>query len=136
LRPNQEKTSPPVLRSKQEKPSPPVLRSNREKPSQWFGVQSIAKRETLVLRLNQETHAPHLLMHGVDHTQRHPTSQSSGHRVSNLCDYPRSSAPGLLHLSRYSSLPTMPHLPPAHHEASKRNSPHEPKYKSKTTKIF
>jgi hypothetical protein len=40
---------------------------------------------TLVLRLNQETHAPRLLVHGADHTQRHPTSRSSGHRVLDLC---------------------------------------------------
>jgi hypothetical protein len=40
---------------------------------------------TLVLRLNQEICAPHLLVHGADHTQRHPISRSSGHRVPGLC---------------------------------------------------
>jgi hypothetical protein len=41
------------------KTMPPVL---REKPS------------TLVLRINQKTRAPRLLVHGVDYTQRHLTS--------------------------------------------------------------
>jgi hypothetical protein len=40
---------------------------------------------TLVLRLNQETRTPRLLVHGADCTQRHSTSQSSSHRVSDLC---------------------------------------------------
>jgi hypothetical protein len=40
---------------------------------------------TLVFRLNQETYAPYLLVHGVCHTQHHPTSRSSGHRVPDLC---------------------------------------------------
>jgi hypothetical protein len=39
---------------------------------------------TKILRLNQETCAPHLLMHGADRTQRHPTYRSSGHQVSNM----------------------------------------------------
>jgi hypothetical protein len=30
----------------------------------------------------------------------------------------------------------MSHLPPAQHETSKRNSPHEPKDKGKSTKIL
>jgi hypothetical protein len=54
-------------------PKPPILRPNREKPL------------TLVLRPNQETHAPHLLIHGADHTRRHPTSWSPGHQVPDLC---------------------------------------------------
>jgi hypothetical protein len=55
------------------KPKQPVLRSNRKKP--W----------TLILRLNQETRAPHLLVHGADRTRRHSTSRSSDHRVPDLC---------------------------------------------------
>jgi hypothetical protein len=51
----------------------PVLRPNWEKPS------------ILVLRLNQETRAPHLLVHSANRTQRLPTSRSSDHRVSDLC---------------------------------------------------
>jgi hypothetical protein len=61
----------------------------------------------------------------------HPTSRSPGHRVANLCDHPRSSAPGLLLLPRSSSLHVMPHLPPAHHETSKHDSPNETKIKEK-----
>jgi hypothetical protein len=91
-------------------PNPPVLRPNREKPS------------TLVLLPNQETSAPRLLVHGADYTQRHPTSRSSGHRV---LDHPLSSTPGILLLPRSSSLLTMPHLSPAHHETSKCDSPHK-----------
>jgi hypothetical protein len=40
---------------------------------------------TLVLRLNQETRTPRLLVYGADYTQRHSTSQSSSHRVPDLC---------------------------------------------------
>jgi hypothetical protein len=40
---------------------------------------------TLVLRPNQETHTPCLLMHGADHTQCQSTSRLSGHRVYDLC---------------------------------------------------
>jgi hypothetical protein len=86
---------------------------------------------SLVLRLNQETHAPHLDVHGADRTQRHPTSRSPGHRVPDLCDHPQSSTPGLLLLPQSSSLHVMPHLPPAHHETSKHDSPIETKVKEK-----
>jgi hypothetical protein len=89
------------------------------------------KLSILVLRLNQETHAPHLHVHGADRTRRHPTSRSPGHLVPNLCDHPRSSAPGLLLLPRSPSLHAMPHLPHAHHETSKRDSPNETKIKEK-----
>jgi hypothetical protein len=44
-----------------------------------FFMRTIDKLLTLGLRLNQEIHTSRLLMHGVDHTQRHPTSQSSNH---------------------------------------------------------
>jgi hypothetical protein len=70
----QSRNPPPVFRPNQEKPSPPVLRPNREKPSQLFWGQTIDKPSTLVLRLNQETHAPHLHVQGADRTQHHPTS--------------------------------------------------------------
>jgi hypothetical protein len=72
-------------------------------------------------------------MHGADRIRRHLISRSSGHRVPDMCDYPRSSAPGLLLLPRSSSLPTMPHLPPTHHETSERDSPTN-KIKVKQTK--
>jgi hypothetical protein len=83
------------------------------------------------LRLNQETHAPSLYVPGANHTRRHPTSRPPGYRVPNLCDHPRSFAPDLLLLSWSSSLHAMPHLPPAHHETSKRDSPNETKVKEK-----
>jgi hypothetical protein len=70
-------------------------------------------------------------MPGADRTRCHPTSRSPGHRVPDLCDHPRSSAPGLLLLPRSSSLHVMPHLPPAHHETSKCDSPNETKIKEK-----
>jgi hypothetical protein len=38
----------------------------------------------LVLRLNQETRAPHLLVHSTDHTRCQLTSRSSGYRVLDL----------------------------------------------------
>jgi hypothetical protein len=79
-----------------------------EKLSEWFCGQTTHKPSTLVLRLNQETHAPRLHVHGL-----------------------RSSAPGLLLLPWSSSLDVMPHLPPAHHETSKRYSPNETKIKEK-----
>jgi hypothetical protein len=60
------------------KPSSPVLRPNRWKPSKWFWDQTTHKQSTLVLRLNQETRAPRLHVHGADRTRRHPTSRSSG----------------------------------------------------------
>jgi hypothetical protein len=104
------------------------------KPSQWFWGQITDKPSTLVLRLNQETYAPRLHVHSVDRTQRHLTSRSSGHWVSDLCDHLRFSAPGLLLLPQSSSLPTMPYLPPAHHETSKHDSPNE-QDKGKTTKM-
>jgi hypothetical protein len=102
-----------------------------EKPSEWFWGQITHKPSTLVLRLNQETRFPHLYMHGADRTWRHPTSWSPGHRVPDLCDNPRSSTPGLLLLPRSSSLHAMSHLPLAHHETSKHDSPNETKVKEK-----
>jgi hypothetical protein len=74
----------PVLRTKLGNPSPPVLRPNRR------------KQTTLVLRLNQETRASCLHVHGADHTRCHLTSRLPGHRVPDLCDHSRSSVPGLL----------------------------------------
>jgi hypothetical protein len=50
------------------------------------------------------------------------TSRPPDHRVSNLCDRPRSSAPGLLLLPRSSSLYTMPHLPPSPRDKQTRFS--------------
>jgi hypothetical protein len=107
------------------KPELPVLRPKPENPC-----------TTLVLRLNQETRAPNLHVPGADRTRRHPTSRPSGHRVPDLCDHPRSSATGLLLLPRSSSLHAMPHLLPAHHETSKRNSLNEAKVKEKQNKTI
>jgi hypothetical protein len=102
-----------------------------EKPSQWFWGQTTDKPSTLVLRLNQETRAPRLHVHGADRTRCHSTSRSPDHRVPDLCDHPRSSAPGLLLLPLSSSLHAMPHLPPAHHETIQHDSPNETKIKEK-----
>jgi hypothetical protein len=88
----------------------------------------------LGLRLNQETRAPSLRVTGADRTWRHQTSRPPGYRVPDLCDHPLSSAPGLLLLPQSSSLHSMPHLPPAHHETSKRDSPNETKGKEKQNK--
>jgi hypothetical protein len=55
------------------KPELPILKPKPGNPS------------TLVLRPNQETHTPRLLVHGADRTRRHPTSRSFDHRVPDLC---------------------------------------------------
>jgi hypothetical protein len=86
---------------------------------------------TLVLRLNQKICASSLHVPGADRTRHHPTSRPSDHRVPDLCDHPRSFAPGLLLLSRSSSLHIMPHLPLAHHETNKHDSPNKTKVKEK-----
>jgi hypothetical protein len=51
-----------------------------------------------------------------------------------MCDHPRLFAPGLLLLPRSSSLYAMPHLPHAHHEASKHDYTNETKVKEKQNK--
>jgi hypothetical protein len=94
-----------------------------EKPFEWFLGQTTHKPSTLVLRLNQETCASRLHVHGTYRTRCYPTSRPHGHRVPDLCDHHRSSTPGLLLLPWSSLLHTMSHLPPAHHETSKRDSP-------------
>jgi hypothetical protein len=101
------------LRSNRKKPSSPILMPNLTKPSSPILKPNRRKLSTFVLRLNQETRAPRLLVHSADLTQCHPTSQSLSHRVPDLCNHPWSSAPCLLLMPRSSSLPTMPHLPPA-----------------------
>jgi hypothetical protein len=73
---------------------------------------------------------------GADRTRLHPTSRPPGHRVPDLCDHPQSSALGLLLLPRSSSLHVKPHLPPAHHETSKCDSPNETKIKEKQNKTI
>jgi hypothetical protein len=119
-----EKTVATGFEAKLEKTVPVVLR-----PNYW-------QTFPMVLRPNQETRATRIYVHGADRTQRHPTSRSSGHRLPDLCDHLRSSVLGLLLLQWSLSLPAMPHLPPAHHETSKHNSPTQNKDKgSRTTKI-
>jgi hypothetical protein len=102
-----------------------------EKSSEWFWGQTTHKPLTLVFRLNQKTHAPHLHVHSADRTQRHLTPRSPDHWVLDPCDHPWSSTPGLLLLPRFSSLHAMPHLPPTHHETSNRDSLNETKIKEK-----
>jgi hypothetical protein len=55
---------------------------------------------TLVLRPNQETRTPHLLVHGIDRTRCHPNSRLAGHRLPDLC----LTIPGPLHQVSYSCL--------------------------------
>jgi hypothetical protein len=98
--------------------------------------QTTHKPLTLILRLNQETHAPSRHVPSADLTWRHPTSRLSDHQVPNLCDYPLSSASGLLLLPRSSSLHVIPHLPPTHHDTSKRDSLNETKIKEKQNKTI
>jgi hypothetical protein len=57
---------------------------------------------------------------------------STGHVLDHLW----SSAPYLLLLSRYSSLSTMSHLSPVHHETNNRDSPHETRIKVKLPKCL
>jgi hypothetical protein len=128
------KTVATSFEAKLEKTVATGFEANQRKPSEWFWGQTTHKPLSSVLRLNQETCPPHLHVHGADHTWCHPTSRSPGNRVPDLCDHPRSSAPGLLLLPRSSSLHAMPHLPPAHHETRKRDSPNETKIKEKQNK--
>jgi hypothetical protein len=91
--------------------SPLDFEPQSKKPSRWFlglnhqiGAADFEVQTenptTLVLRLNQETCTPHLLVHGADHTRRHLTFRSSGHRVPDLC----LTIPGPLHRVSYSYL--------------------------------
>jgi hypothetical protein len=123
------------------RPKPRNHRGDFEPPNHLtraagFEAQTEKPSTTLVLRLNQETRASSLHVPGADRTRRHPTSRPPGHRVHDLCDHPRSSAPGLLLLPRSSSLHAMPHLPLAHHETSKCDSPNETKIKEKQNKTI
>jgi hypothetical protein len=70
------------------KPQLPVLRPKPGNPP------------TLVLRPNQETCAPCLLVHVANRTQCQPTSRSSGHRVPDLC----LTIPNPIHQVSYSCL--------------------------------
>jgi hypothetical protein len=95
----------------------------------------IGKPSILVLRPNQETRTPRLFVQGVDRTRRHPDlliirSLSTW----PVLDYLRPSVPGLLLLSRFSSLLIMTYLSPIHYETSKHDSPHKI-YSSRTMKI-
>jgi hypothetical protein len=126
---------PQALRLNREKLLPPVLRSNREKSFQWFWGQITDTPSTLVLMLNQEIYTLRLHVHDADRIRRHSTSRSSGHRVPDLWDHPRSSALGLILLLRSFLLPAMLHISHAHHETSKRDSPHEQDKCSGTTKM-
>jgi hypothetical protein len=136
FRPNREKLSALVLRSNRRKPSQWFWGKITNKPSQWFWGQTTDKPLTLVLRLNHEIRALRLLVHDADRTRCYQTSRSSGYRVPNLCDHSRSSTPGLLLLPRSSSLPAIPHPPPAHHETSKCNSPHDTRIMVKLPKCL
>jgi hypothetical protein len=81
------------------------------------------------------TGPPSLHVSGADHTRRHSTSRSTDHRVSDMCDNLRSSTLGLLLLPRSLLLHDMSHLPHAHYETSKRDSPNEIKVKENKMKL-
>jgi hypothetical protein len=74
---------------------------------------------------------PALLVSTCQVQTAHGATRPPGHRVPDLCNHPRSYTPGLLLLPQSSSVHVMPHLPPAHHETSKHDSPNETKVKEK-----
>jgi hypothetical protein len=121
-----------VLEAKPGETVATVLRLNRKKPSQWFWVQTMDKPLTLVLRLNQESHAPRAWCR--PHTASLDFSIIRPLSTRPMSDHPRSFAPGLILLPRSSSPPVMPHLSPTHHETSKHDSPNKTKIKVKQSK--
>jgi hypothetical protein len=92
----------------------------------WFWGPN-RKTVTMVLRLNREIHTFRLLhVYDTDRTWRHPTSQSSSHRVPDLCLI----IPNLSHQVSYYFIDSrrypscrIRHLH-THHETSKHVSPH------------
>jgi hypothetical protein len=88
--------------------SPFDFKAQINKASRFWGINhqtgaagfepQIRKSSTFSLRLNQEIRVLHLLVHGTDHTQCHPISWSSDHRVTDLC----LSTPGPMHQVFYS----------------------------------
>jgi hypothetical protein len=96
---------------------------------------SLEERETQAKQnlrcfLRTEIHST-LHVSAADHIQHHLTSQSSGHRVPDMCDHLWSSVLGLLLLSQSLSLHIMSHLPHTHYETSKHDSPNKTKLKEK-----
>jgi hypothetical protein len=62
------------------------FQAQTKKPSQWFWGQTTDKLSLPVLKLNQKTHASHLLhVYDVDRTWCHPTYRSSTHWRPDLC---------------------------------------------------
>jgi hypothetical protein len=126
LRPNQRKTSRPVLRSNHSQTISVVLRSNH-----WQTIPVVLRPnhwQTIDLSFEAQPRNSCSLS---------PCSWYRPHTVSSdlpiilppsiqpVSDHPWSSTPGLLLLPRSSSLPAMSHLPPAHHETSKHDSPNK-----------
>jgi hypothetical protein len=77
LGPNQE-TANLGFEAQPRNPSQRFWDPNNQTRAVGFEVQN-GKPSTLVLRLNQETCAPHLHVHGADRTRRYSTSRSSNH---------------------------------------------------------
>jgi hypothetical protein len=98
LRPNHWQTVPVVLWSNHWQTVALSFETQAKNLTQRFRGQTTDKPSTLVLRLNQETCSPRLLMHSVDCIQCHPTSRPSGHRLPDLC----LTIPGPLHQVSYS----------------------------------
>jgi hypothetical protein len=69
-----------------------VLRPKSKNLSQWFSGQTTNKPLTLVLRLNQETRAAHLVVHGADRTASPNLLIIRPPSTRPVLDHPRSPA--------------------------------------------
>jgi hypothetical protein len=119
------------------KPHLPFLRMKPGNPSEWFWGQTTrtvatgfeAKpRETVDLGFEVEPRDSHFsspCARCKSHTASPDLSIVRPPSTRPVRDHPRSSAPGLLLLPWSSSLPTMSHLSPTHHETSKCDSLHK-----------
>jgi hypothetical protein len=103
----------------------PVLRSKLGNPSHRFWGQTERNRPSgFEAQLRNSCYSsPHARCRSHIMSPDLPIARPPSSRP--VLDHPRSFAPGLLLLPRSSLLRVMSHLPPAHHETSKRNSPQE-----------
>jgi hypothetical protein len=111
------------------KTSSPVLRSNQRKSSQWFWCQITdidigfeAQLRNTCFSSPRARYRPHTTSPNLSITWPPSTRRV----LQSLVLFTRS-----LLLSRSSSLHVMSHLPPAHHEKSKHDSPNKQKIKLK-----
>jgi hypothetical protein len=130
------------------KPQLPVLKPNPGNPSEWFWGQTarivatgfeVKQGETIDLGFDAEPRnvrasstcgwcRPHIASPDLSIVRPQSTWL--------VLDHPRSSAPSLLLLPRFSSLPAMPHLSPTHHETIKHVFPHETYNRVEPTKFL